>query len=52
MVAEIKKKEKNINNELFRKYFTNYQSPGDMYKKFQKTEGERNENKYMQSKKC
>ena len=33
MVAEIEKEEKNIDNESFKKYFTNYQSPNDMYKK-------------------
>ena len=27
------------------KYFTNYQSPSDMYKKLRKTEGTRNENR-------
>ena len=30
---EVKRKEKNINNELFTEYFTNYQSPSNMYKK-------------------
>ena len=50
-LLKLKKKEKNINNELFRKYFTNYQSPGDMYKKLQKTEGERNENQVYAIKK-
>ena len=29
---------------MFKKYFTNYQSPSDMYKKLRETEGERNEN--------
>ena len=31
-ITKIKKEEKNIKNELFKKYFTNYQSPSDMYK--------------------
>ena len=30
---EIKRKEQNINNELFKEYFTDYQSPSNMYKK-------------------
>ena len=42
-IAEIEKEEKNINNELFKKYFTNYQSPNDMHKNLYKTGGERNE---------
>ena len=32
-----------MNNELFKKYFTDYRSPSDMYKKLRETEGERNE---------
>ena len=36
---EIKRKEQNINNELFKKYFTDYQSPSNMYKKLSETEG-------------
>ena len=28
---------------MFKKYFTNYQSLNDMYKKLRETEGERNE---------
>ena len=28
---------------MFKEYFTNYQSPSDMYKKLRMTEGERNE---------
>ena len=28
---------------MFKKYFTNYQSSSDMYKKLRETEGERNE---------
>ena len=38
-----KKKEKNINDKLFKDYFTIYQSPSDMYKKLGMTEGTRNE---------
>ena len=30
---EIKQKEQNIHNYLFKEYFTNYQSPSDMYNK-------------------
>ena len=36
---EIKRKEQNINNELFKIYFTDYQSPSNMYKKLSETEG-------------
>ena len=42
-IAEIKKEEKNINNLLFKYYFTNYQNPSDMYKKLRETKGKRNE---------
>ena len=42
MVAEIEKEEKNIDNELFKSYFTIYQSPSDMYKKLHETEGKKN----------
>ena len=44
--AEIEREEKNINKELFKRYFTNYTllSLSDMYKKLCKTEGARNEN--------
>ena len=42
-IAQIEKEEKN--NLLFKEYFTNYQWPSDMYKKFCKTEGARNENR-------
>ena len=31
-LGEIKRK-KNINNDLFKKHFTDYQSPSNMYKK-------------------
>ena len=41
----MKKKKKTINNELFEKYFNNYQSPSDMYKKLRKVEGKKNENR-------
>ena len=34
---EIKRKEQNINNELLKVYFTDYQSPSNMYKKLSKT---------------
>ena len=30
-IAEIEGEEKNINNKLFKEYFTSYQSPSDMY---------------------
>ena len=40
-IAEIKREEKNINNLSFKKYFTNYLSPSDKYKK--ETENEGNE---------
>ena len=40
---EIKIKEQNINNELFKKYFTNYQSPSNMYKKLSETKAALNE---------
>ena len=43
IVAEIEKEGKNINNELFKNYFTNYHSPSGMYKKLCKTEGKKNE---------
>ena len=43
MVAETKKQEKTLNNELFKKFFTDYQSPSDMYKKLRKAEGRKNE---------
>ena len=32
-IAVIKKEEKNMDYKLFKNYFTNYQSPSDMYKK-------------------
>ena len=51
MVAEIEKEEKNINNKLFKNYFTNYQSPSDMYKKIGNTEGKKNEDQVYAVKK-
>ena len=51
MVAEIEKGEKNINNNLFKSYFTNYQSPSDRYKKIRKTEGKKNEDQVYALKK-
>ena len=42
-IAEIKKEEKNINNLLFKYYFTNYQNPSDIYEKLRETKGKRNE---------
>ena len=41
--AEIEEEQKNINYRLFNDYFTNYQSPSDMYKKLHATEGKINE---------
>ena len=42
--AEIEEEEeKNINNELFKEYFSNYQIPSDMYKKLREEKVERNE---------
>ena len=38
-IAEIKKEENNINNELFKRYFTDYQIPSDMHKRFCEIEG-------------
>ena len=35
---QIKKKEQNISNELFKEYFTDYQSPSNMFKKLSETE--------------
>ena len=42
-IAEIKKQEKEINNLLFKHYFTDYKNPSDMYKKLRETEGKINE---------
>ena len=52
MVTEIEKEEENIGNELFKKEFTDYQSPSDMQKKLRKTEVKKIKIKYMQSKNC
>ena len=51
MVAEIEKEEKNINNKLFKNYFTKYQSPSDIYKKIRKTKGKKNEDQVYAVKK-
>ena len=40
---EIKRKEQTTNNELFKAYFTDYQSPSNMYTKLSKTKGVVNE---------
>ena len=40
---EIKRKEQKINNELFKVYFTDYQSPTNMYKKLSETKDAVNE---------
>ena len=40
---EIKRKEQNINDELFNAYFTDYQNPSSMYKKLSRTKGAVNE---------
>ena len=42
-IAEIEKEEQDINNNLFKEYFTNYRNPSDAYKKLRKAEGEWNE---------
>ena len=47
----MKKKKKNIGNNLSKKYFINYQSPSDMYKKLRKTEGKKNEDQVYAIKK-
>ena len=43
-IAEIKKEEKNIKNELFKNFFTNYRSPSDIYKMLRETEGKKKKN--------
>ena len=40
-IVEIEKEEKNINNELFKKYFTDYRNPSAMYKNLRETEGKK-----------
>ena len=42
-LLKLKKEEKNINNELFKYYFINYQKPSDMYKKSCETKDKINE---------
>ena len=36
-INEIKRKKQSVNNKLFKEYFTNFQSPSDMYKKLGET---------------
>ena len=50
-IAEIKKEEKNINNWSLKHYFTNYQSPSDMYKTYARQKVKEMKIKYIQSKK-
>ena len=40
---EIKRSEQNINDKLFKVYFTDYQSPSNIYKKLSKAKGLVNE---------
>ena len=40
---EIKRKVQNLYNELFKAYFTDYQSPYNLYKKLSETKGAVNE---------
>ena len=40
---EIERKERNINNELFKAYFTDYQIPSNIYKKLSRKKGAVNE---------
>ena len=42
-IAEIEEEEKNVDNKLFKEYFSNYRSPSDMYKHLPMRKGERNE---------
>ena len=42
-IAEIKKEEKDVNNLLFKHYFSKCQNPSDMYKKLHETKGKENE---------
>ena len=46
-VAEIKREEENINNLVFKYYFSKYQNPSDMYKKLRKTKGKKIKVKYI-----
>ena len=41
MLLKLKEKKKKINNNLFKEYFTIYQSPSDMYKTLSETEDEK-----------
>ena len=50
-IVEIKKEEKNINNKLFKYYFSKYQNPSDMYKKLRETKGKKNEDQVYSIKK-
>ena len=50
-IAEIKKEEKNIKNNLLKNYFSNYESPSDMYKKLHDTKGKKNEERVQAIKK-
>ena len=43
MKLKIEQKEQNINNELFKGYFTNCRSPSNIYKKLSETKGTVNE---------
>ena len=47
----MKKKEKNIHNEFFKKHFNNYRSPSHMYKKLGQKEGKKNEDQVYSIKK-
>ena len=40
-IAEIKRKEENINNLVFKYYFSKYQNPSDKYKKICETKGKK-----------
>ena len=42
-ISEFKKRRKNIENELFKYYFIDYQKPSDMYKKLCETKDKINE---------
>ena len=44
----LKLKKKKTNNELFKKYFTNFRSPSDMYKELRETEDKENEDQVDQ----
>ena len=40
MKLKIEQKERNINNELLKGFFTDYQSPSNIYKKLSKIKGQ------------